>query len=42
MFERIGAFVMAGLAWAGEVGLFGKRVLREALRPPFEGKELLR
>ena len=42
MIERIGALVVAGLAWAGEVGLFGLRALGEALRPPFEAKELLR
>lgn len=42
MIERIGALVVAGLAWAGDVGLFGLRALREALRHPFEAKELLR
>ena len=42
MIERIGALVVTALAWAGEVGLLGLRALREALRPPFETKELLR
>src|SRR3989304_7298073 len=42
MIERIGALVVTALAWAGEVGLFGLRALREAWRPPFETKELLR
>ena len=42
MIERIGALMVAGLAWAGEVGLFGLRALGEAFRPPFEAKELLR
>jgi phospholipid/cholesterol/gamma-HCH transport system permease protein len=42
MIEHIGALVVAGLTWAGEVGLFGLRALRETLRRPFETKELLR
>jgi phospholipid/cholesterol/gamma-HCH transport system permease protein len=42
MIERIGVLVVAGLTWAGEVGSFGLQALREALRPPFEMKELLR
>ena len=33
---------MAGLAAAGDVSLFGLRALREALRPPFEVRELVR
>jgi phospholipid/cholesterol/gamma-HCH transport system permease protein len=42
MIERIGALAVAGLTWVGEVAAFGLRALREALRPPFEMKELLR
>jgi len=40
--ETIGALMLAGLAWAGDVSLFGLRALREALRPPFETRELIR
>jgi len=42
MIERFGALVVAGLAAAGDMSLFGLRALREALRPPLEVKELVR
>ena len=42
MFEVIGALAVSGLAWAGDVSLFGLRALREALRPPLETRELIR
>jgi phospholipid/cholesterol/gamma-HCH transport system permease protein len=42
MIERIGALVMAFVGAAGDVSLFGLRALREALRRPFEAKELIR
>jgi hypothetical protein len=41
MIDRLGELV-AGLAAAGDVSLFGLRALREALRPPFEVRELVR
>jgi len=42
MFEFISSQVVVGLAWAGEVSLFGLRAIREALRPPYETRELIR
>jgi len=42
MIDRLGALVVAGLAATGDVSLFGLRALREALRPPFEVRELVR
>src|ERR671919_1869682 len=42
MIERVGAALLAVLAWVGEVSLFGLRALREAFRPPFEFGEIAR
>jgi phospholipid/cholesterol/gamma-HCH transport system permease protein len=42
MTERVGASILAALAWVGDVSLFGLRALREAFRPPFEFGEILR
>ncbi len=42
MFERVGAAILAVLAWIGEVSLFGLRALREGLRPPYEVGEISR
>ncbi len=42
MFARVGAGILAALAWVGEVALFGFRALRAALRPPYEFAEILR
>jgi phospholipid/cholesterol/gamma-HCH transport system permease protein len=42
MIERVGAVIMAALAWVGDVSLFGLRALREAVRPPFEFGEIIR
>src|SRR4051794_24079189 len=42
MFERVGAALLAVLAWVGEVSLFGLRALREALLPPYEFAEIAR
>ena len=42
MIDRLGALVVGGLAATGDVSLFGLRALREALRPPFEVRELIR
>ena len=42
MFERVGALILAALAWVGEVSLFGLRALKEALRPPYEFGETAR
>jgi phospholipid/cholesterol/gamma-HCH transport system permease protein len=40
MVERVGAVVAAGLAWVGDVALFGARALVGAVRPPFELDEI--
>ena len=42
MFERVGAAILAALAWVGDVSLFGLRALRDAFRPPFEFSEIAR
>ncbi|MGH9345845.1 MAG: MlaE family ABC transporter permease [Vicinamibacterales bacterium] len=42
MIDRVGAAVLAALAWVGDVSLFGLRALREALRPPYELAEITR
>jgi phospholipid/cholesterol/gamma-HCH transport system permease protein len=42
MFDRVGALVLALLAWIGEVSLFGFRAVREAFVPPFEFREIVR
>jgi phospholipid/cholesterol/gamma-HCH transport system permease protein len=42
MFERVGAAILAALAWVGDVSLFGLRALRDAFRPPFEFGEIAR
>ncbi len=42
MIERVGAAILAVLASVGEVSLFGLRALREALRPPYEFREIAR
>jgi phospholipid/cholesterol/gamma-HCH transport system permease protein len=42
MFERVGAALLAVLAWIGGASLFGLRALREALFPPYELRELAR
>jgi phospholipid/cholesterol/gamma-HCH transport system permease protein len=40
--ERVGAAVLAVLAWIGEVSFFGLRALREAFLPPYEFREIAR
>jgi phospholipid/cholesterol/gamma-HCH transport system permease protein len=40
MLDRVGAVVLAALAWIGEVSLFGLRALRQALLPPYEFREI--
>jgi phospholipid/cholesterol/gamma-HCH transport system permease protein len=42
MFERVGAALLALLAWIGEIALFGFRALREAILPPYEVGEIAR
>jgi phospholipid/cholesterol/gamma-HCH transport system permease protein len=42
MTERVGALIIAALAWVGEVTLFGLRALKEAVRPPYEIGETAR
>lgn len=42
MFERVGAALLAVLAWIGGASLFGLRALREALLPPYEFREIAR
>jgi len=42
MTERVGAVILAALAWVGDVTLFGLRALRDAVRPPFEFGEITR
>ena len=42
MTERVGALIVAALAWVGDVTIFGLRALRDAFRPPFEFREILR
>ena len=42
MIERVGAAILAALAWVGDVSLFGLRALRDAFRPPFEFGEIAR
>lgn len=42
MIERVGAAILAALAWVGDVSLFGFRALREAFRPPYELAEIAR
>ena len=42
MFDRVGAALLAVLAWVGEVALFGFRALREAFLPPYEFGEISR
>ena len=42
MYARVGAAILAALAWVGEVFLFGFRALREAFFPPYEIGEVVR
>ena len=42
MFERVGAVILAALAWVGEVSIFGIRAIREACLPPYEFRETVR
>jgi len=42
MLERIGAAIIAVLAWIGDVALFGVRALRDAFLPPYEFGEITR
>jgi phospholipid/cholesterol/gamma-HCH transport system permease protein len=42
MLERIGAAIIAVLAWIGDVALFGVRALRDAFLPPYEFGEIAR
>ena len=42
MFDRVGAVILATLAWIGEVTFFGLRALREAFLPPYEFREIAR
>jgi len=40
--ERVGGSILAALAGVGEVSLFGFRAIREAFRPPYELREVVR
>jgi phospholipid/cholesterol/gamma-HCH transport system permease protein len=42
MIDRIGAAIIAALAWIGEVTFFGIRALRDAFLPPYEFREIAR
>lgn len=42
MFERLGAAILATLAWIGDVVIFGLRALWQAPLPPYEPRELAR
>jgi phospholipid/cholesterol/gamma-HCH transport system permease protein len=42
MLKRVGALLLAALALVGEIALFGLRALGEALRPPYEVREIAR
>ena len=42
MLETTGLFVAGILAWIGDVSIFGARAIRDAFRPPFEIREVLR
>jgi len=42
MLERVGAALMAVLAWIGDVALFGVRAIRDAFLPPYEFGEIWR
>ena len=42
MLDRLGVAVLGLLAWIGDVALFGARALYEAVRPPYEFKEVWR
>jgi len=42
MLERVGAALIAVLAWIGDVSLFGVRALRDAVRRPYEFSEIAR
>jgi phospholipid/cholesterol/gamma-HCH transport system permease protein len=40
--DRTGVLILSGLAWVGEVSLFGARALWEAFRRPYEFREIAR
>jgi phospholipid/cholesterol/gamma-HCH transport system permease protein len=42
MLDRVGAALIAVLAWTGDVAFFGFRALRDALLPPYEFGEIAR
>jgi phospholipid/cholesterol/gamma-HCH transport system permease protein len=42
MSERVGAAVIASLAWVGDVSLFGARAIWGAFLPPYEFREIAR
>jgi phospholipid/cholesterol/gamma-HCH transport system permease protein len=42
MYARVGAAILAALAWVGEVTFFGVRALRDAFFPPYEFGEIVR
>lgn len=42
MLESVGIVCARFLAWIGEVSLFGARSIRDAFRPPYEAREVLR
>ncbi|MGH9256806.1 MAG: MlaE family ABC transporter permease [Vicinamibacterales bacterium] len=42
MLERAGSAILAGLAWIGDVTLFGLRAIRECVLPPYEFREVVR
>src|SRR5215211_6878246 len=42
MLDRVGAAIIAVLAWIGDVALFGFRALRDAALPPYEIGEIAR
>jgi phospholipid/cholesterol/gamma-HCH transport system permease protein len=42
VFEAAGRGIAAGVAWVGDVSLFGVRALAVAVRPPFEFREIVR
>ncbi len=42
MVESVGFLIARLLAWIGEVSLFGARAVRDAVRSPYEGREIIR
>jgi phospholipid/cholesterol/gamma-HCH transport system permease protein len=42
VFDTIGRVIGGSLAWIGDVSIFGLRAVRDAFRPPFEVREIVR